>query len=456
MPCLTPSYNTPINKRFTTVATEGSSKKTTTTTTTATGTPSASKAKTVSSASKLPMNSSQKYGIHRNYPGTVKAPMKQTTPSRYGYSSSASKRTTTTTTTTKTTTPSRLEVINPIHNGIDYSSIMAKKTEFGYGGPGFIVEFNCEPKYLKNLTIKKGLWKLTQADYKPESDPLGLGPMQTLIRIDDNSSIASTNSNKATPNKYFTDLNKQHLFFNTVAKSNDIFLSNRHLTTSLSDDNLKNINRLSLNDHRKPNKRLHWADNLESIEERNNVNSPLSITNTPLKQDRLISTNITTPSSIDSKGHINFNTPLSNSKSTMRRSFSHGDIHCMILDYEEDDNRHVKLLNETFDKDNEISSTTSVRSTLSSTSSSTNSINSKDFTNVNESIFNKKIAEEFIKNFESNVPFYESIEEERSGGEADVDIVVNSKADYLKYCNIYDKIAIYANYCKKRLTTKSD
>lgn len=45
--------------------------------------------------------------------------------------------------------------------------MISRKAELGYSGSGYIVEFNCDPKYLRGIIIGKGFWRcVTQTNYE--------------------------------------------------------------------------------------------------------------------------------------------------------------------------------------------------------------------------------------------------------------------------------------------------
>ncbi|CAF0725938.1 unnamed protein product [Brachionus calyciflorus] len=136
--------------------------------------------------------------------------------------------------------------INPICNGNDYTEVMLKKSQFGYTGPGYIVEFDCDPKQLRGLRVEKGLWKVSTRQSKNTDAILGIA--MCYVRIDE--------PEKATPLKQLTNYDFSY------KPQNDMTCSIRkNLMSNFSSDDM-NL------ESKKAKKCLRWADNLEIIQER--------------------------------------------------------------------------------------------------------------------------------------------------------------------------------------------
>jgi len=134
--------------------------------------------------------------------------------------------------------------LNPVVNGVDYSDVIGRKQELGYSGPGYIVEWSCDPKYLKGIFATKGFWRVnTRKDYKPEESCFDLGPAIFLQRLDQD-------PNKETPSKSF---NNYHFSWRPTQIS------------STEKSYINATNSLNLETHPKIKKSLKWAMDLESV-----------------------------------------------------------------------------------------------------------------------------------------------------------------------------------------------
>ena len=72
--------------------------------------------------------------------------------------------------------------VNPIWNGTDYTEQMLKKAQYGSTGPGYIVEFKCDPKWFRGFFVPKGLYRVLTDD-KNNFNEL-IGPFLRIQRID--------------------------------------------------------------------------------------------------------------------------------------------------------------------------------------------------------------------------------------------------------------------------------
>lgn len=201
--------------------------------------------------------------------------------------------------------------LNPIINGIDYSDMIARKQELGYTGPGYIISFDCDPKYLVGINVSKGFWKLHS--YKTENANnkfKDLGPTTWLTRAD-------------TENK-------------TPSKCNLVNFDFQYNPVSITPGNLRTMPSESSDlepyahnsETKKPKKHLTWLDvekkqNLESIVE--------SSSSTPQNDITLMSPNLS--SSVYKSSIVR-----EKNRKSLRRSYSHNDLKNIILAQEDEEN----------------------------------------------------------------------------------------------------------------------
>lgn len=220
--------------------------------------------------------------------------------------------------------------VNPVWNGVDYSHMIAQKAQLGYTGPGYIVEFDCNEKYLKGLLIRKGLWKVTTSENKARDSTLSyLGPPIFLSRVDVEGERNTPSRNNLT--KF--DFNWRQRF-NTVAKSSDI-ASGNSTTHSLN---------LETKSHQKVKKQIRWAiDPLESITENTSsasASSPALATPGTSRDDAAASqsqqqaqqVNIMMMPSLDTPLSSNQSNSNNSSRKSLRRSLSLGDMNEYMVD----------------------------------------------------------------------------------------------------------------------------
>jgi len=185
------------------------------------------------------------------------------------------------------------EIINPIVDGVDYSDMIAKKPLLGYFGPGYIVKYSCADKYLKGLTVPKGLYKLIDHPSTSEKmDKLLKGPMLLLKPINDRTE---------TPTKITEDMAKSYRDFlidSAQKESRNSMALNLEIDFRVKEAKVK--------------KCIKWADLVHDISK---INSPaIKINDVEEKVDD------TTQVLIDNSF-----------KSKMRRSFSCSDMQKMVL-----------------------------------------------------------------------------------------------------------------------------
>lgn len=234
---------------------------------------------------------------------------------------------------------------NPIVNGTDYSNIMARKAELGYTGVGYVVEYDCEDKDLKNINVSKGLWKITTIynNNTPSKLQALMGKIvnQISTRLDE----PSTHSRKGTPGKsIFHNIGYDWNPCKTTGiLKNEPPARPKDLERDYHENSTAQMLDLETSYNLKSKKSLRWADILEkqyspALINGESYTSPYLNSLTP-KQIKSIDMNLLTGSlncDANGSGGITKNRN-SDTKKKMRRSLSMNDINNIIIGNDDDD-----------------------------------------------------------------------------------------------------------------------
>lgn len=226
---------------------------------------------------------------------------------------------------------------NSIVNGVDYSAMMARKAELGYTGPGYIVEFTCDEKELKNYHVQKGLWKITTISTTPNKNTKIhiMGAPLFATRLD----VEQAAPAKTTPGKSI--FHNIDFDWNPLKSTTGILKDDSKMARNLNYDEYVNNStaqgldlETSLDHKYRTKKSLRWADILEEkYSPALGINSPYNVTpkNTKIIDMGALTGSLITSNSSDSK--------KPGTEPKIRRSLSMNDINDIIIAQDEIDER---------------------------------------------------------------------------------------------------------------------